>query len=136
MNVTRDVVKDLLTVYLAGEASADTRALVEEWLRADPALARQVEQARASDLPPVPAPAPSVEKRALGHTRRRLRVRAVVLGMAIYFSLLPLNVVFNRDGFNGLLLKDWSGRVVALAVAAVLWGIYLVLARRLRVSGL
>ena len=136
MNVTRDVVKDLLTVYLAGEASADTRALVEEWLRADPALARQVEQARVSDLPPVPPPAPSVEKRALGHTRRRLRVRAVVLGTAIYFSLLPLNVVFNKNGFNGLLLKDWSGRVVALAAAAVLWGIYLVLARRLRVSGL
>ena len=28
MNVTRDVVNDLLTVYLAGDASADTQALV------------------------------------------------------------------------------------------------------------
>ena len=136
MNVTRDVVKDLLTVYLAGEASADTRALVEEWLRADPALARQAEQARASDLPPVPAPAPTAEKRALGHTRRRLRGRAVILGMAVYFSLLPLTVVFGKDGFRGFLLHDWPSRVVALAVGAVLWGIYFYLARRLRVSGL
>ena len=30
MKVTRDVVKDLLTVYLAGEASPDTKAFVEE----------------------------------------------------------------------------------------------------------
>jgi anti-sigma factor RsiW len=136
MNVTRDVVKDLLTVYLAGEASADTRALVEEWLREDPNLARQVEQAGASDLPPVPAPPPSVEKRALTHTRRRLRGRSLVLGLAIYASTLPLTVVFNKDGFRGLLIEDWSERVVVLAVAAMLWGTYIVLSRRLRVSGL
>ena len=34
MNVTRDVVRDLLDPsHLAGDASADTRALVEERLR-------------------------------------------------------------------------------------------------------
>jgi anti-sigma factor RsiW len=136
MNVTRDVVQDLLTVYLAGEASADTRALVEEWLRADPALARQVEQSRSGDLPPVPAPAPSVEKRALTHTRRRLRGRALVLGLAIYVSTLPVTVVFNKSGFRGLLIEDWSERVAVLAVAALLWATYIVLSRRLRASGL
>ena len=41
MKVTRDVVKDLLPIYLADEASADTRSIVEEWLRTDPELARQ-----------------------------------------------------------------------------------------------
>jgi anti-sigma factor RsiW len=136
MNVTRDVVKDLLTVYLAGEASADTRALVEEWLRGDPELARQVEAARRSDLPAVTLPAPSVETRALERTRRSLRLRAIVLGAAIYFTTLPFSVTFNASGFQGLLLHDWLGRAAALAPAAILWVVYVRMSRRVRATGL
>ena len=40
MEPTRDVIKDLLPLYLAGEASADSRALVEEHLDRDPDLAQ------------------------------------------------------------------------------------------------
>ena len=135
MNVTRDVVKDLLTVYLADEASADTRALVEEWLRSDPDLAADVERARRGALPQVEAPAPTLERRALDRTRRYLRARAIVMGAAIYFSVLPLTITFGSDGFHGLLITDWPSRVVALSVAAVLWVIYYRMSRRLSVSG-
>lgn len=134
MNVTRDVVKDLLTVYLAGEASADTRALVDEWLRSDPELAAQTDRARRSDLPSVDAPPASVEKRALERTRRFLTGRGMVLGAAIYFSTLPLTVTFNSDGFQGLLLEDWTARLPALVVAAALWILYWRMSRRLPVS--
>jgi anti-sigma factor RsiW len=135
MNITRDVVEDLLTVYLAGDASADTRALVEDWLRSDTGLARQVDEARR-ELPPIALPEPSVEKRAVARTRRRLKLRMVVLGAAIYFTSMPLTVVFNSKGFRGLLIEDWPGRVAVLAVAAVLWIVFLVQSRRLRASGL
>ena len=50
MNISRDIVKDLVAVYLAGDASADTRALVESYLKTDPELARDVEAARATTL--------------------------------------------------------------------------------------
>lgn len=136
MKVTREVIKDLLTVYLAGESSPDTRALIEEWLRGDPELARQVEFARKSDLPVVPASPPTVEKRALDRTRRHLRWRSVVLGVAIYVSALPLSVTFNKNGFRGLLIQDWSERIVVIALAAVLWGVYWRMGRRMRVPGL
>ena len=43
MNVTRNVIDDLLPAYLSGEASPDTVALVDEFLRQDPELARTVE---------------------------------------------------------------------------------------------
>jgi anti-sigma factor RsiW len=135
MNITRDVMKDLVTVYLAGEASADTRALVDDWLRADPELAAQVERARGLKLPAVALPAPTVEKRAFDRTRRRLRGRGVVLGAAIYFSTLPLTVTFGSDGFHGLLLEDWSARIPALAVAAVLWVVYWRMSRSLGAAG-
>ena len=62
MNITRDVINDLLPVYLAGDASADTRALLEDYLRRDPALAAdvraQAEKSAAllSSLGAAPAP--------------------------------------------------------------------------------
>jgi len=136
MNITRDVVKDLVAVYLAGEASADTRALVEDWLRTDPDLAAQVDRARGLTVPAVALPAPTVEKRAFDRTRRRLRGRAVVLGAAIYFSTLPLSVTFGSDGFHGLLLEDWLSRAIALAIAAGLWVAYWRMSRRVGPSGL
>src|SRR5262245_481556 len=46
MNVNRHVVTDLLPLYLSGEAHADTRSLVDEYLRGDPEFARLVEKQR------------------------------------------------------------------------------------------
>jgi anti-sigma factor RsiW len=136
MNVTRDVVKDLLTVYLSGEASPDTRALVDQWLRDDPTLARQVRDAGALHLPQPGALPPTSEKRTLDRTRRRLRGRSILLGIAIYVSTLPLSVAFGRDGFRGLLIDNWPERAVIIAIAAVLWVAYWMSARRLRATGI
>ena len=47
MNVTREVIYDLLPAYFAGEASADTRALVEEFFATDPELGRMAARFRA-----------------------------------------------------------------------------------------
>ena len=51
MKITRNVIEDLLPAYLAGEASADTRALVESYLEEDVELARRV-RAGAGELLP------------------------------------------------------------------------------------
>src|SRR5678815_2030203 len=50
MIVTRDVVRDLLPVYLAGEASADTRRVVEDFLASDQGLAAEVAEAQRAEL--------------------------------------------------------------------------------------
>ena len=44
MKITRNVILDLLPLYLADEASPDTRALVEDYLRNDPSLAKIAKQ--------------------------------------------------------------------------------------------
>ena len=134
MKITRDIVKDLLAVYLAGDASGDTRALVEDWLRTDQELAAQLAQARRIDLPIVAAPPPTAEKRSLDRTRRYLRGRSVVLAMAIYFSILPLTVTFGSNGFRGLLLNDWLARFPVIVVAVFLWVVYWRMSRRLTAS--
>jgi hypothetical protein len=42
MPISRNVILDLLPVYLAGEASEDTRILIEEYLQSDKELAEMV----------------------------------------------------------------------------------------------
>ena len=136
MKLTRDIVKDLLPVYLAGDASPATRTLVEEWVAGDPELARQIEAARRLDLPPVGPAERSMEMRALAATKRRLRRKSILFGVAIYATTLPVTVTFNRHGFQGLLIEDWSERIVVAAIAVALWVIYARVSRSLRVSGL
>ena len=139
MNVTREVVKDLLTVYLAGEASTDTRQLVEEYLKSDPELARDVEAARAGHqgLPAAPALVPSAEKQALDATRQLLKARTATLVIAVLCTLLPFSFVFEGSRVTFVLFRD--APVIALAwwaTAAVMWAWHISIRRRLRVSGL
>jgi ferric-dicitrate binding protein FerR (iron transport regulator) len=135
MDITRNVVKDLLLVYEAGEASSDTRAIVEEWLRRDPELARDATRAAAAAIP-VPPPVPATaEKQALDRTKRQLRRRFILLGTAVYVTTLLLSVTFNSQGFTGLLIDNWPERIVVWAIAALLWWLYWRASRRLSVAG-
>ncbi|MFN7940250.1 MAG: hypothetical protein U0X73_01515 [Thermoanaerobaculia bacterium] len=139
MNVTRDVMNDLLTLYLADEASADTRALVEEQMRHDPELVRQVEAARRERfaLPSPPPPGPTEEKAALERTRNLLKSRSSTLAIALVFTALPLSFTFDGSRVTFLLIRD--APIIGLAwwlTAAVMWGAHLWIRRRLSVSGL
>ena len=46
MNVTDEVMNDLLTLYLAGEASADTKALIDSHARRNAAFAVEARAGR------------------------------------------------------------------------------------------
>src|SRR5262249_7923091 len=88
MNVTREVINDLWPVYAAGEASPDTRALVEAFLQKDPEFARLLqrrgEEALLKEVPPgLP---PDREAQALRRTKRLLHGWDWLLFMAMIFS--------------------------------------------------
>jgi anti-sigma factor RsiW len=139
MNITRDVVGDLLTVYLAGEASTDTRRLVEEYLQTDPALAADVARAkgRTLDLPGTPAPPPAAEKQALDATRQLLKHRTSTLVVACLFTVLPFTFVFQGDRVTFIVLRDAPLIAIAWwATALVMWSAHVWIRRRVRVSGL
>ena len=138
MKVTRDVVKDLLPLYAAGEAGPDSRALVEEFLRDDPELARLAESLRAQDLGAARAAPPrGAGMAALQETRALLRRRTWLMALALFFTGLPLSFVFDSGRFTFLLIRDapWVG-AASLAVGAAFWIAFAATARRLRVTGL
>jgi len=139
MTVTRDVVRDLLTVYLAGDASADTRALVEEHLERDPALKAEADGAAAGrvSLPPTPQPPPTAELRALAKTRELMKTRTSTLVTAVLFTALPFTFTFSGGRITFVLFRDAPAIAAAWwFTAAVLWGWHFWVRRRLAVSGI
>jgi anti-sigma factor RsiW len=139
MNVTREIVKDLLPLYVSGEASSDTRTLVEAYLRDDHELSRLADALRADELTPLRGSAlsPGAGRAALSKTKELLRRRTRFLAFALMFTGLPLSFVFDSSGLKFLLLRDAPLLASAsLAIATALWIAFAVTARRLRVTGL
>ena len=137
MNISRDVVKDLTVLYLSGDASPDTRALVESYLKTDPELARDVEAARGGSLGLPTVPAPTAEKLALDATRQQIRNRTSTLVVATLFTVLPLTFAFKGTSITFFLIRD--APVIGMAwwvTAAIMWIWHVMIRRRLRVSGL
>jgi anti-sigma factor RsiW len=137
MNISRDVVKDLIPVYLAGDASADTRSLVESYLKTDPELAGDVAAARATSLGLPATRPPTAEKQTLDATRQLLKHRTSTLVVATIFTVLPFTFVFHGTTITFLLIRD--APVIGIAwwvTAAIMWIWHVTIRRRLRVSGL
>jgi anti-sigma factor RsiW len=139
MNLTRNVIRDLLTVYLAGDASDDTRALVEDYLERDPALKAEADAATSGELrlPPVPPQRATTEKQALDKTRELMKARTATLVVAVLFSALPFAFTFSGTRITFVLFRD--APIIAAAwwaTAAVMWGWHVWIRRRLAVSGL
>ncbi len=137
MDITRNVIIDLLPAYLSGDASPDTRALVEGFLRGDPELQRSLdEQRRALSLPAAPL-SHADEADALERTRRALRRRSWLLGFALAFTVAPLSCAFDTTrGLFFLLVRDAPPMAGVLCAAAILcWALFVRSRAALRPSG-
>lgn len=92
MKVTRDVILDLLPLYLADEVSADTRILVQKYLETDPKLAQvAVESAKLlPDDSPVPLTTEDQMKAYLEAKQllfRRNLTWAIMIGLVLFVVL-------------------------------------------------
>jgi anti-sigma factor RsiW len=139
MNITRDVIVDLLPLYAAGEASADTRDLVESYIKQDPSLTALLRELQEGDHASAVAAAdlsPSLERAAVNRTRAVIRRRSWTLGLAIFFTLLPLTFGFSGGRITFFMLRDEPGSVLFWISAAYLWWKHVRLTRELTTTGL
>jgi anti-sigma factor RsiW len=140
MTVTENVIRDLLPLYLGGEASADSRALVEAWLVTDPAFASVVRRSADAigalgDLAP-PALDEAGVREALRRVRRIVLVREVSLGLAGALTLLPFLLAAFALLFPGRMewtsLDEPSALIVCASLAALSWMTYFYVRGRTR----
>jgi anti-sigma factor RsiW len=142
MEITRNVIHDLLPAYIAGEASADTRALIEEFLRRDPELGSQVEEQKKlgpldSTLKGTPTMPMDHEVQTLARTKTLLVRRTWLLALAIAFSLAPLSFTFDNGHITWMMFRHVPRLAFAYAFfAAGFWLAWLVTNHRLRSTGL
>jgi hypothetical protein len=97
MEITRNIILDLLPLYLANEVSADTRALVEKYLETDSELANVAKQLAAMEKPKdIPAPISQDDKmNAYRKARRRnLIYTIIVAGVLSIFLMITLFAFF------------------------------------------
>jgi hypothetical protein len=140
MNVTRNVILDLLPAYVSGEASTDTKLLVEEFLLKDPELGRVATSLELTgsalreneDTHPVDA----IEKDAFVRSRSLLRQRAWTFGLALFCTLAPLTTHIQNGELAFQLLRDVPGAWLLWVGAGILWIRYRRLDGRVRPSGL
>ena len=92
MEITRNVVLDLLPLYLAKEASADTHAIVEKYLETDPELADIARKPATIELPgDIPVSLTEEDKmEAYKEAKRLMFLRTIILAGIISFSFLSL----------------------------------------------
>jgi len=143
MKITQNVIMDLLPVYLSGDASADTKDLIEEFTRHDPELGKIVDAQKREFgrqqelLKPAGAPPADHELRTLVQTRSLMERQKWLMALALMLTGCPFSFVFSGGHLAFMIVRDQPGLAVAFWFgAAVLWIQYFITRRRLRLAGL
>jgi len=102
MKITRNVILDLLPIYVANEASADTRALVESYLAGDPEAANLAKElAKMETMGDVPVPLNKEDAMEAYREAKRLMFRRTVIFAAL--------IAFGFLCVLGLMFVAWFG---------------------------
>jgi anti-sigma factor RsiW len=92
MEITRNIIQDLLPLYLAGEASTDSLTLVETYLETDPELAKIAADMSQTDLSEIPVPlSKEAEMEAYKKANQLMVLRTIAL--AVIFSAVFLCII-------------------------------------------
>src|SRR5262245_38933036 len=130
MKISRDVIYDLLPGYFAGEASPDTRALVQEYFETDPEFRRMAErfQAILDGRPRLEQPdSEAVRERATfdrvrAQAKRRQETRAMALGFGLAAVFGAFMAFLTPGPFGrwhpGIILAVWFGLVSVVTFLA------------------
>ena len=96
MELTRNVILDLLPLYMADEVSVETRAMIEKYLETDPELAEVAKQPAAVKLPEdIPVPLTEEDKmKAYRKSRWLLVLTIVALGVLMAAILGIMMIAF------------------------------------------
>ena len=132
MNISKDVINDLLPLYFAEDCSADTKQLVEEYFKSNPDFEKRVKKLNQNPIPKdiVQNLGKTDEMKSLLETRRLLKARGIFMGFAIFFSLVPFSFVAS-DEYSFFMLLDAPLSSLFFAICSIpLWIGYFMVKRK------
>jgi hypothetical protein len=140
--MTRNIIQDLLPLYLAGEVCPETRAAVEEFLSRDATLAAEVERLKSDSLKRILGGTTMTlpqdhDAQTLARTRSTIAQRSWMIGLAIAFTIFPMSFVFDKGHVQWMLIRESPSLAMASWAAALgFWVGFVIHNQRLRSSGL
>ena len=135
MNITENIINDLMPAYFSGECSGDTKRIVEEYFQDHPEFALQSRKQYENPFADKSLPRLKAESevKALKFTRRLIKIRSTILGFAIFFSLAPFSF-YHSGKQNFILIADRPAEAaVYAAIGLGLWMVYFGMKRKMRV---
>ncbi len=136
MNVSRDVILDLLPLVVADEASEDTTALVEQFLATDPALVKLAEEMKSHILIKLPnILQKEIEMQTFEETKNMLKRRNLFLSFALLFTGLTVAFRFGETGIEWFWVNTPGMAVVCFFLGLMAWIGYLLTIRQTRKGG-
>ena len=132
--LVKEVMNDLLVVYLAEEASPATKIVVEGYAAQNPQFAAVLKASRGAALE---APMGRDEAMAvLAKTRKYWKWQKILFGCGLFFCLLPWSIVVRH---NEIVFFLWRDAPVAarlyLATGIAAWVAYYLAGRKATESG-
>jgi hypothetical protein len=130
MNVTKEVITDLFPLYVANECSKDSRALVEHYLRDNPGQAEELKRIIETSVPGGKAQLAGAEEvRTLREARRRVRRQSWVMGLAIFFSLVPFSFLVTGGKIYWVFRESPSTAIIYALLGILFWGAFFLMRR-------
>ena len=132
MNITKNIITDLLPLYYSEECSDDTKLLVEEYLQKNPEFKQQ---AKHFSQNPFPSRIPQSlnkedEMKSLVKTRRLLKWRSYLMGFAIFFSCATFSFVYDQGNIHWIVLSSLNAALFYGTLGIGFWVAYFI-ARRI-----
>jgi anti-sigma factor RsiW len=112
VQITRNIIQDLLALYLAGDVCPGTRASVEEFLAHDPALAAVVASQKSGSSERILTGGTIMpllqdhEAEALAPARAKLQRTTWTLALVIAFTLAPFSFTFSGGHITWMTVRD------------------------------
>ena len=134
MNITRDVITDLLPLYLAEEASADSTILIEKFLEQDPEFAKLITAVNSESLILKNAPlnaALDQELTALTKAKRLINLRSWLMGSSLFFTASLFGLRNIGNGIEWIWHGFLFGFAICLSLAVGSWIAYFTIRQRL-----
>jgi hypothetical protein len=138
MEISENVILDLLPLYFAKEASTDSVKIVETYLKENPEFASRLESnTLALDSVEIKTTIMEEEMAVLQKTKRLVRIRSMVMGFAIFFTAVPFSFGdVSWDNYDGVLWLWADNPFFAFLIGTIglgLWVWYYYLNKRLSV---
>lgn len=121
MQITRDLIEDLIPIYLSGDASEGSKKVIDQFMKENPNLnyLLDVDDIVLPEIHPIK---PENEMQTLKKIKALSLVKSLFIGLGLFFSLSIFVFTFSsEDGIKWLMLGDNEITMVYASFALICW---------------